>query len=257
MFSWFRRKKNGDTIKTTNMSKDLSFFKKREKDYSEEEEVIVRRRPFSLLGNFIFLITVALLVTIGWGVCLTWIPQDLASIPGYRQPEQAPDIPQLLRKSSRDDVALTLTEEDINRYIASTLKASQNGILAPIARPHGVAVRLHNNYMEVIIERRIGVNILQTISLYMMVIQEPSLNSPLPKTRIEFTSNNTAHTPLHIGGKLGSLDVPQVYMYLTIPAFENLASAYNDIISDVIDTGRIIRISEGKVDLMPPSKRGF
>jgi hypothetical protein len=46
-------------------------------------------------------------------------------------------------------------------------------------------------------------------------------------------------------------------MYLTIPAFENLASAYNDIISDVIDTGRIIRISEGKVDLMPPSKRGF
>lgn len=209
------------------------------------------RRPFSILGNLIFIGTLAVIAGIGWTVARTWIPQDLSTLPGYKQSGGEANIPELLRQAVKKNVALTLTEEDVNKYIASTLKASQQGILSPIAKPNGVGIKFHDGYMEIIIERQIASRYLQTVSLFVTVIQEENPSSPLPVTRLEYRENNEQPSYVEKGGTLGRVSVPQGYMILLMPAFENLADAYQDFLSSIIDNGRIIRISKGHIDFMP------
>lgn len=213
--------------------------------------------PFSLLGNLIFIFTISIILGIGWVVYQTWIPQDLSDLPGYRQADVAPNIPELLRQANKKNAALTLTESDVNRYLASTLKASQNGILSPLARPNGVGIRFHDNYMEIIIERRIGISSMQTVSMYITVVQEVNGNSTLPVTRLEFCAADDKNNVVSRGGTLGRLVVPQGYMIFLRPAFENLAGAYKELLDTIVDSGKLIRISEGRVDILPPPQQPF
>lgn len=244
--NFLKKGKNAKSAKYKGVSEELTDI-----DDSGEQEGKSFRRPFSLLGNFIFLCTLGIIGVIGWVVVQTWIPQDLSTLPGYKKAGDEANIPELLRQAVKKNVTLTLTEEDVNKYIASTLKASQHGILSSIARPNGVGVRFHEGYMEIIIERQIASQYLQTISLFVTVIQEEDPSSPLPSTRLEYRENNEKQSYIDKGGTLGSIAVPQGYMRLLLPAFENLADAYEDFLSSVIDNGRIIRISEGRIDLMP------
>lgn len=234
-----KKPKNGVTEELANL----------EEENRENERPL--RRPFSILGNLIFLCTLAIIGGIAWVVCLTWTPQDLSTLPGYKQAEPEINIPELLRQSYKKNTSLTLSEEDINRYIASTLKASQQGFLAPLAKPNGVGVRFHDGYMEVIIERQLASHYLQTVSLFITVIQEEDPTSPIPVTRLEYRENKPDASYIGKGGTLGKVTVPQGYMLLLQPAFENLATAYEDLLSSIIDNGRIIRISKGHIDLMP------
>ena len=222
----------------------------RDSDWEEDEET-GKRKPFSLVGNLVFLVTIGLILGIGWLVCLTWAPQDLSKLPGYRQAEGAPDILELVRQSDKNNSALTLTENDVNRYLASTVKAAQNGILSAVARPNGIGIRFHEGYMEIIIERRVGINLRQTVSMYVTVIQEVDQASNLPVTRLEYCVADDRNSFIKIGGSLGQLEIPQGYILFLRPAYENLASSYQELLTTIIDSGKIIRISPGRIDLLP------
>ncbi len=251
----FRNKKDNKKNPHRNGVEEGLYGKGEEDDLDEEERSI--GTPFSLLGNLIFVFTISIILGIGWVVYQTWIPQNLSDLSGYRQADVAPNIPELLRQANKKNAALTLTENDVNRYLASTLKASQNGILSPLARPNGVGIRFHDNYMEIIIERRIGISTMQTVSMYVTVVQEAAGTSPLPVTRLEFCASVDKNNVVSRGGTLGRLVVPQGYMIFLRPAFENLAQAYGDILDSIVDSGKIIRISKGRVDLLPPPQQTF
>ena len=252
----FRNKKDKNKQHPRRNGVEEGLYGKDDDDEEMEEERPVRT-PFSLLGNLIFIFTLSIILGIGWVVYQTWLPQDLSDLPGYRQADVAPNIPELLRQANKKNAALTLTESDVNRYLASTLKASQNGILSPLARPNGVGIRFHDNYMEIIIERRIGISTLQTVSMYITIVQEVAGNSSLPVTRLEFCDSAEKNNVVSRGGTLGRLVVPQGYMIVLRPAFENLAHAYKDILDSIVDSGKIIRISEGRVDLLPLPQQTF
>lgn len=219
--------------------------------YDGEEDQSPPRTPFSLLGNLIFLLTIAIIAGIGWLLWQTWLPQDLSSLPGYREADPTINISELLRQADKNNTALTLSESDINRYIASTLKASQHGILSPFTKPNGVGIRLHDGYMEIIIERQVASSRMQTVSLFVTVVQLEDPNSPRPLTTLEYRRNDGRDSVATTGGTLGRLSVPQGYMFLVQPAFANLARAYDELLSSLIDSGRIINISPGRVDLLP------
>lgn len=221
-----------------------------------EEHDSPPRTPFSLLGNLIFLLTIAVIGAIGWLLWQTWLPQDLSSLPGYREADPSVNIAELLRQADKRNTPLTLSEGDINRYIASTLKASQHGMLSPFTKPNGVGVRLHDGYMEVIIERQVASQHMQTVSLFVTVVQNEDPNSPRPITTLEYRRNDGRDSVATTGGTLGRLPVPQGYMFLVQPAFANLARAYDELLDSLIDSGRIINISKGHVDLLP-ARQGF
>lgn len=233
----------------------------------EREKPTTRKASFSLIGNLIFLLTIAILVTISWMVYTSWCPQPTDTIPGFRQKAQAPDIPKILKQAITRDASVSFSEEDINRYLASSLHPQQHGPMAIFATNPAVGIRLHggkekedgsmgNGYMEIIIERYTGVDSRQTISLFLTPFQSLDPHNYMSVlTRFEFYNDETLPGGIHIGGTIGKLSVPQGYMIFLLPAFENLLQTYLPIVHMIEENGMGIHISEGRLNLTPPQKR--
>lgn len=233
----------------------------------EREKPTTKEASFSLIGNLIFLLTIAILVTISWMVYTSWCPQATDAIPGFRQKDQAPDIPKILKQAINRDASVSFSEEDINRYLASSLHPQQHGPMAIFATNPAVGIRLHggkekedasmgNGYMEIIIERYTGVDSRQTISLFLTPFQSLDPHNYMSVlTRFEFYNDETLPGGIHIGGTIGKLSVPQGYMIFLLPAFENLLQTYLPIVHMVEENGMGIHISEGRLNLTPPQKR--
>lgn len=231
------------------------------------KKAVREKTPFSLVGNLIFLLTIAILVSISWLIYRSWIPQETASLPGFRQKDNAPDIPKILKQAISRDASITFSEEDINRYLAATLQPRQHGAMAIFATDPAVGIRLHSGkrkedgttdegYMEIIIERYTGLDTRQTISLYLTPFQSIDPHNYMAiQTRFEFYNDETLPGGIHVGGTIGTLSVPQGYVMLLQTAFENLLQAYAPLVHLLEESGMGIHISDGKLDLTPPQKK--
>lgn len=218
---------------------------------SKEERI---RPRFNFIYFTITIVTFAILLIGCFFVYLTWEPQDMSDIEGYRQADAAPDIPNLLYKASKQNSTLTLSEADINRYLAKTLKISQQGISATVSRPHGVGIRLHDGFLEVVLERQIFDRFTQTISMYLTIQAIIDENSPHPQIRVDFAGGEPLHLNVLCGGKIGKVPVPQGYMILLRPALENLAQCYADFLTQLTDSGYSIVIKPHEIKLLPPQQ---
>lgn len=228
---------------------------------------IREKKPFSLIGNLIFLITLAILGSIAWMVYLSWTPQDTSRLPGFRMKENAPDIPKILKQAINRDASVSFSEDDLNRYLASSSQPQQHGAMAIFATNPAIGIRLHggkprmdgsmsDGYMEIIIERYTGVDTRQTISLFLTPIQSIDPHNYMAvQTRFEFYNDDMLPGGIHAGGTIGALSVPQGYMIFLLPAFENLLQAYAPLIHLLEESGMGIHIGDGRLDLTPPQKR--
>lgn len=233
----------------------------------KKEKTVREKTPFSLIGNLIFLITIGILAAISWLVYSSWQPQDTADLPGFRQKENAPDIPRILKQAINRDASVTFSEEDINRYLASSIHPRQHGAMAIFATNPAVGIRLHGGterpdgtmgegYMEIIIERYTGIDSRQTISLFLTPFQSMDPHNYMAvQTSFEFYNDETLPGGIHVGGTIGRLTVPQGYMYFLLSPFENLLQAYLPLIHMIEENGMGIHISDGRMDLTPPQKR--
>lgn len=97
------------------------------------------------------------------------MPAKTDDLPGFRQRENAPDIPRILKQAINRDASVSFSEEDINRYLASSIHPQQHGALAIFATNPAAGIRLHGGkerpdgtigegYMEIIIERYTGID---------------------------------------------------------------------------------------------------
>lgn len=217
------------------------------------KEGLLRPR-FNIIYFTMTVVTFAILLVGCFFVYLTWEPQDMSDIEGYRQADAAPDIPNLLYKASKQNSTLTLSEADINRYLAKTLKISQQGLSATVSRPHGVGIRLHDGFLEVILERQIFDRFTQTISMYLTIQTVIDENSPHPQIRVDFSGGEPLSFNVLCGGKIGMVPVPQGYMILLRPALENLAQCYSDFLTQLTDSGYSIVIKPHEIKLLPPQQ---
>lgn len=236
-------------------------------EQAKPEKPVREKTPFSLIGNLIFLLTIGILGGISWMVYSSWCPQDTADLPGFRQKDNAPDIPAILKQAISRDASVSFSEEDLNRYLASSVHPRQQGAMAIFATNPAVGIRLHggtaradgatgNGYMEIIIERYTGIESRQTISLFLTPFQSIDPHNYMAvQTRFEFYNEETLPGGIHVGGTIGRLSVPQGYMIFLLPAFENLLQAYLPLIHLIEESGMGIHISDGRLDLTPPQKR--
>lgn len=233
----------------------------------KQAQKAAERAPFSLIGFIIFLATIAILGLMGLGIYYSWAPQDISEIDGYNQPENAPDIPALIKKSVQQERSLTLTEADVNRYLAANLTAVQHGPMTILASSPTIGIKFHQGksthdgtvpqgYIEIIIVRNIGTDGKQTVSAYITPTQTLGDSQQDIRTKCEFQNDETFFGSIPVGGKIGSLPVPQGYIYFLTPALENLAEATEDLIDLIIDSGLHIQIEEGKIELIPPQRPG-
>lgn len=218
----------------------------------------MRHRPgclARLLGLGVFLCLGAL------GVALWFVaqPQDLSDLEGTGAAAagEARDLKEVLSRSLSGGHEVTLSEADINRYLAATLKAEQGGLFAKEVGIEDVFLRLEDGRAEIIIVRSFREHRF-TLSMFLRIEQVENPNGSV-ETQV-LRNGGLFHEDVPnppVGGRFGRLSVPEGFLHLVLPSFEALAKVYRsgnpedprEI--DLIEEMSRIRIEDGNLILNP------
>jgi hypothetical protein len=196
----------------------------------------------------VLVLALLLLAILGVLTYLTFDPQNLSDIEGWREdvsPIPAPgrDLGKVLESALKGGHSATLTEREINHYLVNTLKIRQEGVFKERVELKGVWVRLTENRAEVIIEREIMGKKRHTISMFLEIEQR-------------LGEKDQVTTYVHrSGGRFGRTEVPQGYLLIVMGAFDSLGAAYGDelaIFRQMFKGMTRVVIKEGELVLTPP-----
>lgn len=217
----------------------------------------------SCLGKLLALFSFAGVA--GLGVALFFItqPQDLSDIKGrpsgLTPAPKTRDLRAVLQNSVDRNYPLTLTEEEINLYLRQTLAAKQGGYLSSQVSLNAVSVRLEEDRAEIVTERTVAGRPL-TLSMYVRVEQNIDVHG---KTRTMIARDGGPFLPqvprlefLAKGGRFGQLVVPQGFLLLVMPQFEQLATAYETELHLAFEEMSRIKLEKGKLVLDPRADGG-
>lgn len=182
---------------------------------------------FSFWSTLALLLYAAFLGTLAFIVVNMWSPQDLSDIAGYSDKGNSKDLEAQL--SNAAGAPISFTEGEINRYLRDTCRQRQTGILSIITHTQGIALRIHDGYGELIIDRIIGANLHQTTAVFLTFTQ--SLTHGKPELSLQFKGNESFFGTAPQGGRIGQLGIPQRYIKTLRPALETLLSSYAGIAS--------------------------
>jgi hypothetical protein len=195
----------------------------------------------------------------GLGASLYFIaqPQDLSDIEGYgakttlenlTTPRR--DIREVLQNSLDRGFPVTLTEREINLWLARTLNARQAGMLSEHVTLKGVWVRLEEGRAEVVIEREVMGHPFTT-SMYLQIEQLESSSGINTQVHLHGGPfhENLPHPPQ--GGRFGQLRVPQGFLMLIMRSFEGIAACYAAEIELGFEKMSRFEIADGRLTLDP------
>ena len=187
--------------------------------------------------NFWSLTATALFLLFTGGLIYTtakmWQPQDMKGIAGYTDKGAARDISVALHNANGAEIVFT--EGEINRYLRDTCRLRQTGIFSVLAHPQGVAVRIHDGYVELLIDRVLSTHLHQTTAVNLSFVQV--FDHGRPTLRVEFRGGEPLMGSMPQGGSVGQVGVPQRYMQMLRPALETMVDCYPDIVETVIAYG--------------------
>ncbi len=205
------------------------------------------KKKSGCLKNVFFLSLLAL-VALGLLAYLSFDPQDLSDIQGYRdKPGLAPpagrNLATVLENAAKNGHGVRITEKEINEYLLRTLKFEQGGVFKGRMAAKGVWVRLEEGVAEVIIEREVMGERRHTISMFLRPEQKEG-------------DDGSMLTKVHRStGRWGRTRIFRGFMLLTKSSFENLAATYSDefeILQTMFKKKVRITITADHIELSPP-----
>lgn len=211
-----------------------SFFARPHNDYDDSEEdddadklPFLRRlwKSFSVWSSLAVVIFISFTATLFIFLVRLWSPQDLSDIAGYQDNGRARDLESLIVNANGAPVSFT--EAELNRYLRDTCRMRQTGIFSIIASGHGVAVRIHDGYAELVLDRVLGSNLHQTTSVNLAFRQEQKPG--VTEMRVDFKGGPAIGGAIPRGGSIGSVPVPQSQIRMLTPALETFISCYPKI----------------------------
>ena len=203
-----------------------------------------------IVSLWIFVFCISLLTAL-WFVTK---PQDLTRIGGYG-PAQAGDagsrdLKAVLQASLQHGHPLTLTEAEINRWLGRTLVARQGGILESHVSLDRVWVKLDNGLAEVVMERHIMGKPF-TVSMFVMI--EQTVDSSTKRTDIHRHGGPylaAVPKPLR-GGRFGSLVIPQGFLNIVAPSYNQLGELYREELDMAVNKMHSLTIEKNRLVLKP------
>ncbi len=220
--------------------------------YTPEEDDEEEEPRFSLLlclwqrFNFWATLAVLLFLLFTWVLALLvirmWTPQDMKDIAGFADKGRGGDIAMVLDKSRGEE--LVFTEAEINRYLRDTCRLRQTGLFSIIAHAQGVAVRIHDGYAELVIDRLLGANIHQTTAVHLTFFREMEHGRPVLKAEMKGGPPILGSMPR--GGSIGVLAVPSRHIQVLQPALETLLACYPSITHAIEAHDYLPRFVKGK-----------
>lgn len=237
------------------------FFGRDDTEAEDEEElpdgsllhrIWLRVNLLSVTAALIFVSFITYLLLL---CCRMWIPCDLSNIPGYSDNGSSRDLVAALQ--SAHGAEISFTEAEINRYLRDTCLPRQTGILSIFADTHGIALRIHNGYAELIVDRTVGANLHQTTSIYFTFSIENSKGRP--KLKVSYEGGPKILGSIPCGGCIGKVRMPKLYMQTMQPALDTLLNCYRTVTATMLEHTYLPRFVKGtagqesRVFLVPAS----
>ena len=207
----------------------------------------------SFIARLFFLISAASSLLLALAVVVVLLPQDLSTIEGYGEGakrQEARDLTAVLKESLDRGHEVTITEEELNRWIGQTLKLEQRGLLGGVVKINGLGMRLGENEVEIVMERSF-LGLKSTFSMMFQVLVEADEVSSSKEVLMHGGPIAKFFPALKRGGRFGRLTVPQGYIYLVKPAFYQLGTVYEEELEMAFRKMHDIRVEDGQVVLTP------
>lgn len=198
-----------------------------------------RINGWAVCATSIFLIFAAVLY---WLLISMWTPQDLTDVAGYTDKGAARDLTALLRNANGGEVAFT--EAEINRYLRDTCRMRQSGVMAILSHSEGVALRIHNGYCELVIDRIIGSNLHQTTSVYLTFYRATEHGRPV--VGVSYSGGEPLLGSTQRGGRIGRVSLPEHCMRMLQPSVETLLTCYADFFEIIRQRGYFPTFTKGE-----------
>ncbi len=206
---------------------------------------------FFYLGVTFVAVTITGLVA---ALFLISLPQSLDDVDGLDSVETSGrDVAAVLRESQQRQIPVTLTEKDINRWLARTLEVEQGGMLGGSLEFKQLAVRLTEGQAEVVMVRELAGHTL-TFSSFFSVEQKRRGDGLRTEMNIHAGPQRRLPAVL-MGGRFGRLVVPQGFLRTVMPAYENLADALAEELESGFSNMVLIRIEDKQISLDPRMPR--
>ena len=191
------------------------------------------------------LLALALLVFLFTAITLSFLPQDLSDLEGRNEDSSSPpparNLERVLENAANQGLQVTLSEKEVNEWLASTVKGSQEGILGNSVSYRGTWIRFREGSVEIIFERE-AFNRIHTIAMNVEIEQV-------------IEEGNRMSTNIHWkGGRLGQMPVIHGYLLLVMSSYEQLAQAMAPEVRSLrslLEGKATIEFTEGKVTFEP------
>jgi hypothetical protein len=222
---------------------------------ADDDEPKKIRKKGGCLGKLMGLLVLGVIAGLGAALYYISLPQDLSDIGGYAPISTTPaspprDMRAVLEKSLEGEYSVTLSETELNHWLARELALKQGGELAEWVKLNRVWVRLREGVAEVIIERDVAGYPLTT-SMFLQVEQTETAQGVSTQIHLHGGGfHEMAPRPTR-GGRFGQLTVPQGFLIMVMPDFQKLAEVFETEIDLGFQRMTRIRIEDKRLMLDP------
>ena len=214
----------------------------------------------SLIGGcfskLLFLILLAATAGLCVAVFFATQAQNLGDLTGSPvKAGQGRDLKVVLKNAIDRHYPVTLTENEINQWLARTLVTKQGGFLEQKVSFKRVWVRLEEGRAEVVMERSFLGHPF-TVSMYLQVQRTEKPKGPVTEILLQGGPYHPDFPNPSQGGRFGKLVIPQGFLLLIMPAYEKLAALFHDEIQLGFREMNRIKFEKGRLLLDPRETTG-
>ena len=178
-------------------------------------------------GAMIALLSVVI-SALGYAVVLSFIPQSLSDIDGAEDTSWQSgrrDMVAVFRRALEGSYPVHLSEQELNHFLARTLKCHQGGAFARWITLDRVLVRLEPGRAEIILLRHCFGRA-HTVSMWVQLEQtEGALGEQ--RTQVHFNGGPLfAESAVRRGGRIGQLVIPEGLLRFVLPSYVQLGQQF-------------------------------
>jgi len=188
---------------------------------------------------------------------MSWIPRNLQDVDGTGPVEDSakiPDLAERLKEAVEKSYEVTITEEELNRYIASKLELTQSSIVDDYVKITGVYVDLKPDLIDVSIEREFDIpdNQQSDGSKKLSFIPfSQTVSMQLELRTIDDVDGSKMRKVNFLGGNFGKSPAPGSLVRVIKPSFDIIAEVFANEINLSYGEMTSVIVSDGVITLDP------
>lgn len=220
--------------------------------------VIKQRKGFGMIKMIFTLLILGIVAGMGGFIYYGWQGADMSQISGHKGISKGQssigyiDIQRKVENALKANTEVTLTETELNQYLARNIKMNQGGFMKGFSSVEGVYVDLKPDVMEIFIEREIA-QYGEDGEIKTDVFQ-PFTHTVSMKLKIYTVLDDEGVTTRKIefpGGRIGKAPAPGLMVTVFKNSFDQIAEHFSNEIALGYEKMTSITVGDGVITLDP------